>query len=108
MLFVIEQRLFMVKIELVYIAENQTTFYLEMDLPDGSTVSAALNQSKIYEIHPETYTLKIGIYSKIVSKETLLRNGDRIELYRPLHADPKEKRRLVAKIKKKGTARTSS
>jgi putative ubiquitin-RnfH superfamily antitoxin RatB of RatAB toxin-antitoxin module len=43
----------------------------------------------------------VGIYSKIVAKDTPLRDGDRIELYRPLAIDPKEKRRLLARKNKK-------
>ena len=90
----------MVKIELVYSAEDKSIFYLTMDLPLGTTVGAALNLSAIYDIHPETSSLAVGIYSKIASKDTLLRDGDRIELYRPLRRDPKEKRRQLAKVKK--------
>lgn len=90
----------MVKVELVYSAEDNTLFYLEMNLKEGTTVGAALIQSKIYDSYPEASTLSVGIYSKRVSKETLLRNGDRIELYRTLRIDPKEKRRRIAKNKK--------
>ncbi len=87
----------MVKVELVYVAEDQSSFYLEMDLPDNTTVGAALNRAKIYEKHPEVSALPLGIYSQLVSKETVLREGDRIEIYRPLRCDPKEKRRRIAK-----------
>lgn len=89
----------MVKIELVYSAEDKSIFYLEMNLNEGTSVGAALIQSNIYDTHPETRILPVGIYSKIVSKDTLLRNGDRIELYRALRIDPKEKRRRIAKNK---------
>lgn len=71
-----------------------------MDLPDNTTVGAALISSKIFDIHPETATFPVGIYSKIVSKDAVLRDGDRIEIYRPLSIDPKEKRRQLARIKK--------
>lgn len=100
MRFVIGQRIFMVKVELVYLGKDSTSFYLEMSLPVGTTVGAALSQSKIYDTHPEVSSLAVGIYSKIVSKDTVLREGDRMEIYRPLLLDPKEKRRQIAKVKK--------
>ena len=91
----------MVKIELVYIAQDKTTIHLTMDLPPGATVGDALSESKIHHTHPETTALAVGIYTKIVSLDTLLRDGDRIELYRPLALDPKEKRRQLARAKNK-------
>ncbi|RUR12276.1 RnfH family protein [Legionella sp. km772] len=90
----------MVKVELVYLAKDGSSFYLEMSLPAGTTVGAALNQSRIYDTHPEVNTLAVGIYSKIVSQDTILKDGDRIEIYRSLLIDPKEKRRQIAKVKK--------
>jgi uncharacterized protein len=91
----------MVKIELIYIAQDTTTVHLTMDLPIGSTVGDALSQSKIHDTHPETTALAVGIYTKVVSLDTVLREGDRIELYRPLVLDPKEKRRQLARAKNK-------
>jgi len=92
--------MFMVKIELVYLAQDKTIFNVTMDLPPGTTVGAALSQSQIYDTHSEVSSLAVGIYSKIVSKDTILRDGDRLEIYRPLRIDPKEKRRQLAKVKK--------
>ncbi|WP_174875304.1 RnfH family protein [Vogesella oryzae] len=51
--------------------------------------------------------LKLGIFSKAVKPETVLREHDRVEIYRPLLADPKEVRRQRAeagKVTKKGGA----
>lgn len=91
----------MVNVELVYLAKDSPAFYLELSLPAGATVGEALSQAKIYERYPETRDLAVGIYTKLVSMNTVLRDGDRIELYRPLLLDPKEKRRQIAKVKKK-------
>ena len=90
----------MVHVELVYIASDKNTVYLTLDLADGATVADALNQSHIYSTHPETKELSVGIYAKLVTVTTVLKDGDRIELYRPLALDPKDKRRLKAKLKK--------
>ena len=90
----------MLKIELVFIAQDKTTVQLTMDLPPGTTVAQALTYSKIHHTHPETTALAVGIFSKVVPLETVLRDGDRIELYRPLLVDPKEKRRQLARKNK--------
>lgn len=90
----------MVHIELVYIAEDKTIIHLTMDLASGSTVGDALSQSRIHHTHPETTALAVGIFTKIVALDTVLREGDRIELYRPLAIDPKEKRRRIARATK--------
>jgi putative ubiquitin-RnfH superfamily antitoxin RatB of RatAB toxin-antitoxin module len=90
----------MVKIELVYVSLNQSAVHIQLDLCEGSSVSDALTESKIYELYPETRVCAVGIFSKVVSLDTLLRDGDRIELYRSLVIDPKEKRRQLARNKK--------
>lgn len=89
----------MVKIELVYVAADKTTVHVALNLAAGSTVEDALVQSHIYDTHPETCTCTLGIFAKTVLLNTLLRDGDRIELYRPLRLDPKEKRRQLARKK---------
>lgn len=71
---------------------------MTLELQMGATVADALNASAIYTIHPETGHMSVGIYAKQVSLEQVLREGDRIEIYRPLILDPKEKRRQKAKI----------
>ncbi|KTD75481.1 RnfH family protein [Legionella waltersii] len=91
----------MVQVELIYVPGSGSTVHMRLDLKDGATVEQALNQSNIYSICPETNGLAIGIYGKLVSNETTLKEGDRIELYRSLILDPKDKRRKVAQVKLK-------
>ena len=90
----------MVKIELVYVAKDRTTVQIKMNIKQGSTVAEAIMESGIYKSHPEARDLPVGIYAKQVSLETVLKDGDRIEIYRPLALDPKEKRRQRAKLNK--------
>nr|WP_230458782.1 RnfH family protein [Legionella pneumophila] len=71
-----------------------------MDLKQGATVEEALIKSNIYSICPETRELLVGVYGKRVSVDQVLKEGDRIEIYRPLILDPKEKRRKLAQFKK--------
>ncbi|KTD39910.1 RnfH family protein [Legionella parisiensis] len=86
----------MVKVELVYVAVDKTTVHMTLDLQQGATVFDALDASEIYNTHPETREMPVGIYAKQVSLQQVLQEGDRIEIYRPLVLDPKEKRRQKA------------
>lgn len=89
----------MVNVEIVYVAADQAVVQLKVSLQAGATVSDALNESGILVAHPEVQALPIGIFSKRVTMETVLKPGDRLEIYRPLRLDPKEKRRQRAKVK---------
>ncbi len=90
----------MLDVELVYIPQNQIAVHLLLSLPAGSCVADAIAQAHIYDTHPETRALTVGIYSKSIALDSPLRNGDRIEFYRELTLDPKEKRRQLARKKK--------
>ena len=66
---------------------------IEVELPDGSTVADAIAAARIAERFPELASAPAGIWSRKRPRETRLRDGDRVELYRPLVADPKQMRR---------------
>lgn len=87
------------KVTLVYVPFSAPVFRTEIALRVGLTVRDALEQSGVYHSHPETRDLPVGIFSRQVTLETLLTAGDRLELYRPLTMDPKEKRRLRARVR---------
>jgi putative ubiquitin-RnfH superfamily antitoxin RatB of RatAB toxin-antitoxin module len=61
------------------------------------TVADAVRQSGVLQTHPEVVDLSVGVFARLVTWDTLVKPGDRIELYRPLLIDPKEKRRMRAK-----------
>ena len=65
----------------------------------GATLQDAIAESGILAEFPEIdfITGRVGIYGKLKPLDTLLREHDRIEIYRPLIADPKESRRKRAK-----------
>lgn len=69
-----------------------------VDVPAGSTVQQALLLSGLGNEFPELDLehCPVGIFGKVVSRERALEQGDRIEIYRALLADPKEVRRLRA------------
>ena len=64
----------------------------------GTTVGAAIERSGVLEAFPDINlaTQPVGIYAKKKTLDTVLRERDRIEIYRPLVADPKESRRKRA------------
>jgi putative ubiquitin-RnfH superfamily antitoxin RatB of RatAB toxin-antitoxin module len=63
-----------------------------IELPAGSTAADAVAASGLAEALPG----RVGIYGKVVSAGTIVRDGDRVEIYRPLAADPKDLRRARA------------
>ena len=80
---------------------------LPIKVAPGTTAEAAVKQSGILAKFPEINLAenKIGIFGKLTQLDTVLRDKDRIEIYRPLIADPKEVRRQRAeagKVMKKG------
>ena len=87
----------MINIEVTYSTERFVEL-IPLSVNEGTTVIEAIHQSGIIEIHPEANieTGNIGIYGKVCSQNTVLSEGDRVEIYRPLLADPKEARRARA------------
>ena len=87
----------LLNIEVVYaLPERQTV--LRIRVAPATSVLAAIEQSGIVQKHPEIdlSVNKFGIYSRPVKGSEPVQDGDRIEIYRPLLADPKEVRRLRA------------
>jgi putative ubiquitin-RnfH superfamily antitoxin RatB of RatAB toxin-antitoxin module len=89
------------KIELVYIPIDGEIFHAVLPYVHGLTVEDILRQSNIFQVYPETLGLPVGIFSKSVTLNTEVRPGDRVEIYRPLLSDPKEKRRQRAGLRQK-------
>jgi putative ubiquitin-RnfH superfamily antitoxin RatB of RatAB toxin-antitoxin module len=95
-----------IDIELVY-ALPQEQALLKFKVPDGTTLGDAVRLSGILAKYPEIDPdkAKYGIFGKLSKADVVMRERDRIEIYRPLIADPKEVRRKRAeegKVMKKG------
>jgi len=95
-----------IKVEVVYALAHEQTL-LSVEIPQGTTLGDAIKLSGMLEKHPDIDLAinKVGIFGKLSKLDTLLRERDRIEIYRPLIADPKEVRRKRAeegKVMKKG------
>ena len=72
---------------------------IEVELPDGSRVADAIAASGVLERFPELRGAATGIWSRPCREDARLREGDRVELYRPLVADAKQMRRARARRK---------
>lgn len=86
----------MIRIEVAY-AEPDRQFLRRLELAVGASVAQAIDASGLArEFAIDTATLVAGVWSKVISRDALLHDGDRVELYRPLNADPKDARRKRA------------
>lgn len=95
-----------INVEVVYALAGEQTL-LKLQVPRGSTLSEAVRISGIQDKYPEIDLAKnkVGVFSKLAKPDTVLREKDRVEIYRPLIADPKEVRKKRAeegKAMKKG------
>lgn len=95
-----------IHVEVVY-ALPECQEIASLNLPAGSTAGQAIEASGLLAKFPEIDLTrnKLGIYAKLAKPETALRDRDRVEIYRPLIADPKEVRKQRAaegKVMKKG------
>lgn len=80
------------RIEVAY-ALPKEQYLFEQQVEEGCTVEQALKSSKLMEEFPQLDIDKVGIFGKQVTLDTVLREGDRIEVYRPLKVDPRDRRR---------------
>ena len=93
-------------VEVVYaLPQRQEIFSLR--LPSGATVKEAIVASGVLTKYPDIDLAKnkLGVFARLVKPDTVLRDRDRVEIYRPLIADPKEvrkKRAAEGKVMKKG------
>ncbi|AAM86627.1 RnfH family protein [Yersinia pestis] len=91
-----------IRVEVVY-ALSERQYLRTVSLVVGSTVEDAIKASGLLELRPDIdlEKNKVGIYSRPVKLGDKLNDGDRVEIYRPLIADPKELRRQRAEQAKK-------
>ena len=101
-----------ISVEVVYaLPEKQEV--LTVRLTEGATVRQAIESSAILQKYPEIDLTKnkLGVFAKLTKPDAVLRDRDRVEIYRPLIADPKEVRKQRAadgKAMKKGPGEPES
>ncbi|MFN6961101.1 MAG: RnfH family protein, partial [Rhodocyclaceae bacterium] len=83
-----------IRVEVAYALPTKQEV-IPLILPAGATLQQALEASGLLAKYPEIDLArgKFGIYSKLAKLDTVLRDRDRVEIYRPLIADPKEVRK---------------
>ncbi|MBF7994302.1 MULTISPECIES: RnfH family protein [Rahnella] len=91
-----------IRVEVVY-ALPERQYLRTVKLEEGSNVEQAVVASGLLELRQDIDLKKnkLGIYSRPVKLVDTVSDGDRIEIYRPLIADPKELRRIRAERSKK-------
>ena len=97
----------LIAIEVVYALPDRQTL-LTVRVSPGANVGEALVASGIFVLHPETAggEVPVGIFGRVVSRDHRVEEGDRIEIYRPLIADPKASRN--ARVARKRSGRESA
>ncbi|MBA3589392.1 RnfH family protein [Methylibium sp.] len=84
------------RVEVAYSPCEREVDHIELELPQCSTVADALQASGLLQRHPgiDLALQRMGVWGRACRPDDVLREGDRLELYRALEVDPKEARRL--------------
>ena len=71
-------------------AEADRQLWMRLEVPDESTVEEAIKLSGVLKLYPDINlgTQKVGIFGKIATLETAVKEGDRVEIYRQITVDP--------------------
>ena len=89
------------QVEVAYCADPDQLDLQSLQVPAGTSLAQAVALSGVLARHGlGSDELLVGIWSRVSDPATLLRDHDRIEIYRPLLVDPKEARRLRYKKQK--------
>lgn len=87
------------RVEVVY-AGRDRRWRVELDVAPGTTAGEAIESSGILEACPDLDASSIGVFGEHVERDRVLEDGDRVEIYRPLSADPRDVRRELARLGK--------
>lgn len=88
----------MLRVSVVYAGESDQA-EVALELPEGSTIADAVAASGVATRFPgiDIVAAGVGIWYRLREPYTLLSDGDRVEIYRPLKVDPKQARRERAR-----------
>jgi putative ubiquitin-RnfH superfamily antitoxin RatB of RatAB toxin-antitoxin module len=85
----------LIHVEVAYSPASREVVVRSLSLPNGATVRQAVEASGLLALTGlDAAQVRVGIWGRATMWSHALRGGDRVELYRPLKADPKESRRL--------------
>ena len=84
----------MLRVEVIYALRDRQVL-LALEVEEGTTARLAVERSGILHCYPEIDLARagLGVFGRVVSPDTPLRDGDRVEIYRPLTANPQQARR---------------
>ncbi|MFO1418988.1 MAG: RnfH family protein [Methylotetracoccus sp.] len=84
-------------IEVVYALPDEQSV-VRLELPEPARVRDAIEGSGLLERHPQIDLTRqsVGVFGRICELDETIKDGDRVEIYRPLRIDPKEQRRARA------------
>jgi putative ubiquitin-RnfH superfamily antitoxin RatB of RatAB toxin-antitoxin module len=71
-------------------AQSDRQLWMRLEVPDHSTIEETINLSGVLKLYPEINlsSQKVGIFGKIAALDTTVKDGDRVEIYRQITADP--------------------
>ena len=90
------------RVSIVYLTVDRAWSQV-LEVPEGSTLADAVSASRLLVDHAELRgaALDIGVHGHVREPHSRLREGDRVEVYRPLTVDPKEARRIRAEVRRR-------
>ena len=91
---------------LVVVAFAHGQDVVTLELEDGATAAQALAAAAVSSRHPGVAFDRIGVWGRRCDPDTPLREGDRVEVYRPVRADAKEMRRARAGLRRSPRSRS--
>lgn len=91
-----------VSVEVAYALPDEQIL-IDVSVPSGTNVKGVVLKSDVLKLYPhlDIESMQIGIFGKLAKMDYVVRARDRVEIYRPLIADPKEVRRRKAAEGKK-------
>lgn len=86
-----------IEVEVVFATKNQQQL-IAITLPGGATAADAISRSSLAQYFPgeDLDLLQVGVWGRLVTRDHVLSDGDRVEIYRTLELDPREARRQLA------------
>lgn len=85
-----------IRVEVAY-ARPERQHLVELEVAVGTTAGEAVRSSGLLDEYPALDTADIGVFGEPVAASHVLEDGDRVEIYRPLVADPRDVRRERAR-----------
>jgi uncharacterized protein len=97
-----------IEVEVVYCPARARVDATRLRLPAGATVAQALSASGLIERHTGLVVTDVGVWGRMEPLSRELREGDRVEVYRPLQVAPMDARRTRHEAQKRGRQRRAS